>query len=123
MVDMTKTPDTEPPLMHDHPLYRIGTQVHDHEVRIRMLERDYAEIKEIKQDVKALQLDVGSMKQSVAALPGQLGAMLNAALSQHEVVEAKQQSRIMWVLLSLTLAIIGSAAYLVVQHLLERFVK
>lgn len=120
MVDMTKTPAPEPPPMHDHPLYRIGSQVHDHEVRIRMLERDYAEIKEIKQDVKALQLDVGSMKASVTALPGQLETMLRAETGRHESTEAKQQARIMSVLLTMAATVIGSAIYLGAQHLLER---
>ncbi|MCK7579306.1 MAG: hypothetical protein MZV65_28620 [Chromatiales bacterium] len=96
------------------------TTLTDHEVRIRILERDYAEIKEIRRDVKTLQLDVGSLKSNVMALPAQIETMLRSEIRQHESTEAKQQSRLMWALLSMAVTVIGSALYLVAQHILER---
>jgi hypothetical protein len=97
-----------------------GPTLTDHEVRIRILERDYVEIKEMRGDVKTLQLDVFGIKSSVAALPSQIESVVRNEIGRHEYTEAKQQSYIMWVLLSIAITIIGSAIYLGAQHFLER---
>ena len=47
MIDIAK-----PDLADDH--HNHGSRVWDHEVRIRILERDYAETKEIRDDVKSM---------------------------------------------------------------------
>lgn len=111
MVDVSKATDHSPTLT-------------DHEVRIRILERDYAEIKEIREDVKTLQVDVGSLKSSITELPEQLRSHfkyeLRSELGAHEINEARNQSRILWAILGLALTIIGSAAYLITEQVVEK---
>jgi hypothetical protein len=96
----------------------------DHEVRIRILERDYAEIKEIRGDVKTLQLDVSGLKSSISALPEQLRehfkAELKSELGAHEINEARYQSKILWAVLALALSVIGSAMYLAAEQVADR---
>jgi hypothetical protein len=96
----------------------------DHEIRIRILERDYLEFKEIKTDVKSLQFDVSALKTSVMDLPVQLRTHfsneLSSALRAHEIKESKDQTRVLWAILTLAISIIGAALYLAAQYGLER---
>ena len=95
-------------------------QVHDHETRIRLLERDYAEIKELRADVKHVQLDMGVLKLGVQALPGQIKEVVSVAISRHEGVEAATQNRLIWRVLGITLSVIGAALYVVFQYVVTR---
>ena len=119
MVDTTKKHE-DVVVVDSHPLYRIGAQVQNHELRITILERDYAEIKEIKSDVKALFTKVGSLENSVSALPEQLKIHFSNELRGHEAKEARNQSHILWAILMLALSIIGGVGYLGLEYGLTR---
>lgn len=98
----------------------LAMQVHDHETRIKLLERDYAEIKELRTDVKHLQLDLSAVKIGIIALPDQLKSTVRAEIQRHEGVEAAAQNRLIWRVLGITLSVIGAALYVVFQHVVTK---
>lgn len=105
----------------DH--HNTGNRVWDHEVRIRILERDYAEIKEIRNDVKAMQLELASVKSVMQELPAHVEIAVDSAISAHEKVEMDNQNKIMRSITMLVLTILGSVLYLVGEKAMEHFFK
>lgn len=104
-----------------HPLYRIGAQVADHEARIRMLERDYQEIKALRVDMQSVQIELSAVKASLLSLPERIKDMVHGEILSHEKVEGRAQNALIWKVLFFSFSFIGASAYLVAQWLLARF--
>ena len=74
MGEPTLGADIHPPT-HGEVYYRIGTQVHDHEARIRLLERDTVMLME---STKRLADSVGSIQTALEKSQAQTGEKLDA---------------------------------------------
>lgn len=118
MTTLEKSEQMEP---SSHPLYRIGSQVTDHEARIRMLERDYQEIKALRIDMQAVQIELSAVKASLLSLPERIKEMMHGEILSHEKVEGRAQNAMVWKVLFLTFSFIGAGGYLIAQWLLARF--
>jgi aspartate ammonia-lyase len=103
--------------------HNTGNRVWDHEVRIRILERDYAEIKEIREDVKSIQLELTAVKTTMQSLPEFIGKTINAEISSHERFETENQNKIMRYIIGLILAVLGAVLYLASEKALDFFLK
>lgn len=98
----------------DSPAYRIGAQVHDHEARIRLLERDSADI---KKTLDAMNYTIENFVVSINTKFAQMELHIHDALMKHELAEFANQKKIMASLFTILLSVIGSCAYLIIQHL------
>lgn len=99
----------------DFPSYRIGAQVHDHEARIRLLERDSADIKRTLESMKDTIDNLGRDMDTKFALTE---SHIRADLSAHTQDEYKNQAKIMAYLITILLSVIGSGAYVILQKVM-----
>lgn len=108
--------------MEDPPMYRIGRQVHDHDVRIRFLERDFAELtlefKEIKKALAEMSLALNTIAKDMKDHVCLVEANIRNEFLRHEKTEMAGQGRVLRYLVALMLTAIGSALYLVAQQVL-----
>lgn len=100
----------------DSPYYRIGNQVHDHEARIRLLERDSADTKKT----------LDNMSDTLETFAKEFNCKFNesinniqADLKKHETHELQNQTKIMGYLIVTLLSVLGSGAYIILQSLLK----
>lgn len=100
----------------DFPSYRIGAQVHDHEARIRLLERDSEDIKKTLSD---LTLTLESFIKNIESKFIKIGVDVHNDLAAHEKAEFINQQRIMTYLIYLLLSVLGAGLYLILQQLLK----
>lgn len=105
-----------------NPLYRIGTQVNNHEARIIILERDYQEIKALRTDMQQVQIELSAVKAGLLSLPERIKDMIHSEILGHEKVEGRAQNALIWKVLFFSFSFIGASAYLVAQWLFARLV-
>jgi len=96
-----------------HPMYRLGTQVHDHEARIRLLERDSADI---KKTLEVLSDTISDLSCTLETKLNVLGSGFHTALTQHTKEEFLNLIKIMAYFITALLAILGSGVYLLLEH-------
>lgn len=92
----------------DFPSYRIGAQVHDHEARIRLLERDSADI---KRTLESMNDTIGNLVRNMDAKFMTVESHIRDDLAAHTADEAKNQTKILLYLVGILLSIVGSGLY------------
>jgi hypothetical protein len=100
----------------DFPSYRIGAQVHDHEARIRLLERDSADI---KKTLDAMNKTIETFAKSIDAKFNQFELHIHNDLMLHEKAEFLNQKKIMGYLISILLSVAGAGAYLIIEQTMK----
>lgn len=100
----------------EFPAYRIGNQVHDHEARIRLLERDSADIKKTLDSMSAT---LEKFAKEFNCKFSESIISIQADLKKHETYELQNQTKIMAYLIVTLLSILGSGAYIILQSMLK----
>lgn len=107
----------------DFPSYRIGAQVHDHEARIRLLERDVLDLlkdfDEIKTSIKEMQTSLEYYSKRMEEQMVSVSDKIRLELTKHENAEMANQNKIMRYLFGIIISAIGGVSLLLLQHLLK----
>ena len=99
----------------DDAAYRIGRQVHDHEARIRLLERDYSDT---RSTLDAMTTSINGLIHDFDNRLSDTERRIRDAFTTHEKTELLNQTRIMTYLISILLTIIGSAATILLSKII-----
>lgn len=107
----------------DFPSYRIGAQVHDHEARIRLLERDVLDLvkdfDEIKTSIKEMQMSLEYYSKRMEEQMVAVSAKIRLEMANHESAEMANQNKIMRYLFGILISGGGGVALLLLQHFLK----
>lgn len=104
----------------EFPSYRIGTQVHEHEARIRLLERDSADVKKTLDEMNKT---IENFAREIESKLHRIESHIHEDLALHEKEEMQNQAKIMKylisILISIVLSVLGSGLYMMFSQVMK----